>query len=155
MGAIKIVDLKRNFDRRVALSDVLPFTGQWPVRVFEAESYMRGLMHVIEPLAREKGVANDQFVEPPGKRSFVVSFWVDEADAHSTTLTNAQRDHEAFMANLVSSKRANLEFLDSQAAPGSAGTLIVDATSRAEVTSIVMEDPAVRRTMIEFEVVGN
>jgi predicted alpha/beta superfamily hydrolase len=119
-----------------------------------SEAYMRGLMYVMEPLAPEKGVATDQFVEPPGKRSFLVSFWSPKTAASPEAVASTRRDHEAYMAKLISEKRANFEFLDSEYAPDSAGTLLVDAASRAEVVAMVLEDPAVKAKMVEFEVLG-
>jgi hypothetical protein len=37
---------------------------------------------------------------------------------------------------------------------GSAGALVVDAGSRAEVVAMALEDPAVKAKMVEFEVLG-
>jgi hypothetical protein len=119
-----------------------------------AEAYMRGLMYVMEPLAPEKGVATDAFVEPPGKRSFMVSFWIPKTTAPSEAVAAARRDHEAFMAKLVAEKRASVEHLDSASAPDSAGALIIAAASRAEVLAMVSEDAAVKVHAIEFEVLG-
>jgi pimeloyl-ACP methyl ester carboxylesterase len=116
------------------------------------ESYMRGLMYVMEPLAPEKGVATDQFREAPGKRSFVVSFWFPPT---SDAVLSARRDHEAFMAKLVAGKRAQIEALDSAYVPDSGGTLYIDAASRSEVEAMVAEDPAVKAGMIKFEVIGD
>ena len=119
-----------------------------------SEAFMRGLMYVMEPLAPEKGVATDQFAELPGKRSFMVSFWIPKTAASSEAAASARRDHEAFMARLVAEKRAVVEHLDSASVPDSAGALVVDAGSRAEVVAMVFEDPAVKAKMVEFEVLG-
>ena len=119
-----------------------------------AESYMRGLMYVMEPLAPEKGVATDQFVAPAGKRSFVVSFWFPKTAASGDAVSAARRDHEAFMAKLIAGKRAQLEALDPAYVPDSAGTLYLDAASRAEVEAMISEDPAVKAGRIDFEVIG-
>jgi len=119
-----------------------------------AEAYMRGLMYVMEPLAPEKGVAMDMFVEPPGKRSFMVSFWIPKTTALSEAVAAARRDHEAFMAKLIAEKRAAVEHLDPEDVPESGGALVVDAGSRAEVVAMVTEDPAVKAKMVEYEVLG-
>jgi hypothetical protein len=37
---------------------------------------------------------------------------------------------------------------------GSAGAILIDATSKAEVTAMIGEDPAVRAKTVEFEVIG-
>jgi len=118
------------------------------------ESYMRGLMYVMEPLAPERGVATDQFAAPPGKRSFVVSFWFPRTTASAEAVASARRDHETFMAKLLTEKRAQLEALDSEFVPDSAGTLYIDAASRAEVEAMVSEDPVVKSKMVNFEVLG-
>jgi predicted alpha/beta superfamily hydrolase len=118
------------------------------------ESYMRGLMYVMEPLAPETGASTDQFAEPPGKRSFVVSFWFSKAATPPEAVSSARRDHEAFMAKLIAEKRAQIEALDSAYVPGSAGTLYIDAASRAEVEAMVSEDPVVKAGIITFEVLG-
>jgi uncharacterized protein YciI len=120
-----------------------------------AEAYMRGLMYVMEPLAPEKGVATDMFVEPPGKRSFMVSFWTPKTTAPSEAVAAARRDHEAFMAKLIAEKRATVEHLDSVNVPESGGALIIDAASRADVEAMVGEDPAVKSHAVEFEVLGD
>jgi hypothetical protein len=119
-----------------------------------AEAYMRGLMYVMEPLAPEKGVATDAFVEPRGKRSYMVSFWIPKTTASSEAVAAARRDHEAFMAKLIAEKRATVEHLDSVNVPESGGALVVDAGSRAEVVAMVTEDPAVKAKMVEYEVLG-
>ncbi len=118
------------------------------------ESYMRGLMYVMEPVAPEKGVAKDQFLSPPGKRSFVVNFWFPDSKAAPAAVASARRDHEAFLARLVSEKRVQTEALDPAYVPGSGGTLYMDAASRAEVEALVSEDPAVEAAMVAFEVLG-
>ena len=118
------------------------------------ESYMRGLMYVMEPLAPEKGVATDQFVAPPGKRSFMVSFWFPITTAPAEAAASARRDHEAFLAKLVSEGRAQIEALDSAYVPDSGGTLYIDAASRSEVEAMISEDPVVKTGMIKFEVLG-
>ena len=118
------------------------------------ESYMRCLMYVMEPLAPEKGAATDRFAEPPGKRAFVVSFWFPVATASPGAVASSRRDHEAFMAKLISEKRAQIEALDSAYVPDSAGTLYIDAASRSEVEAMVSEDPAVKAGSIKFEVIG-
>ena len=119
-----------------------------------AEAYMRGLMYVMEPLAPEKGMATDAFVEPPGKRSFMVSFWIPKTTAPSEAVAAARRDHEAFMAKLIAEKRATAEHLDSVNIPESGGALVVEAGSRAEVVAMVFEDPAVKAKVLEYEVLG-
>lgn len=119
------------------------------------ESYMRGLMYVMEPLAPEKGVATDQFQAPPGKRSFVVNFWYLETSGTAEAAATARRDHEAFMAKLLEEKRAQLEGLDPAFVPGFAGTLYMDAASRAEVEAMVSDDPAVKAKEVGFEVLGD
>jgi hypothetical protein len=58
------------------------------------------------------------------------------------------------MAKLVAEKRAIVEHLDSDSVPCSAGALVVDAGSRAEVVAMVSEDPAVKPKRVEFEVLG-
>jgi hypothetical protein len=118
------------------------------------ESYMRGLMYVMEPLAPERGVATDQFAEPPGKRSFVVSFWFPATAASPEAVSSARHDHEAFMAKLFSEKRAQIEALDSDYVQDSGGTLYIDAASKSEVEAMVSEDPAVKTGMVKFEVLG-
>jgi hypothetical protein len=115
---------------------------------------MRGLMYVMEPLAPEKGVATDQFAELPGKRSFMVSFWIPKTTASPEAVGSVRRDREAFMAKLVEEKRAVVEHLDSASVPDSAGALVINAASRAEVVATVSEDPAVKAKMLEFEVLG-
>ncbi len=119
-----------------------------------SEAYMRGLMYVMEPLAPEKGVATDDFAEPPGKRSFMVSFWIPLAAASPEAVASTRREHEAFMARLIADKRARIELVDSDSAPDSAGALFIDAASRAEAVAIVSEDPAVKGHAVEFEVLG-
>ncbi len=119
-----------------------------------SEAFMRGLMYVMEPLAPETGVATDGFAEPPGKRSFMVSFWIPKTTASSEAVAGARRDHEAFAAKLIAEKRASVEHMDSPSVPDSAGALIIDAASRAEVVAMVSEDPAVKVHGIEFEVLG-
>jgi hypothetical protein len=119
-----------------------------------AETSMRGLMYVMEPLAPEKGVATDMFAEPPGKRSFMVSFWIPRTTASPEAFASTRRDHEAFLASLIADKRAGIEMLDSTNVPDSAGTLFLDAGSLAEVVAMVGEDPAVKAKMVEFEVLG-
>ena len=61
-----------------------------------AEAFMRGLMYVMEPLAPEKGVATDKYTAPPGKRSFMVSFWIPKTTAAPDAIASARRDHEAY-----------------------------------------------------------
>jgi hypothetical protein len=119
-----------------------------------SQVYMRGLMYVMEPLAPQKGVATDAFAEPPGKRSFMVSFWIPKTTVSPEAVASARRDHEAFMTKLVADKRARIELLDSVDVPESGGALVVDAGSRAEVVAMVFEDPAVKAKMVEFEVLG-
>jgi uncharacterized protein len=119
-----------------------------------SEPYLRGLMYVMEPLAPEKGVATDAFAEAPGKRSFMVSFWIPMASASPGSVASARRDHEAFMAKLVAEKRASVEQLDSAYVPDSAGTLVIDAASRTEVAAILAEDPAIKAGVVKFEVLG-
>jgi hypothetical protein len=118
------------------------------------ESYMRGLMYVMEPLAPETGVATDQFAESPGKRSFVVNFWFPGTAASPEAVSSARLEHEASVAKLVSEKRVQIEALDPAFEPDSAGTLYIDAASRAEVEAMVSEDPAVKAKMLRFEVLG-
>jgi uncharacterized protein len=119
-----------------------------------SEAYMRGLMYVMEPLAPEKGVATDMFAEAPGNRSFIVSFWIPKTTASPAAIASARRDHEVFMAKLVAGKRASVEQLDSAYVPDSAGTLVIDATSRTEVAAILAKDPAIKADVVKFEVLG-
>jgi uncharacterized protein len=119
-----------------------------------AEAYMRGLMYVMEPLAPEKGVATDEFLEPPGKRSFMVSFWIPKTTASPEAVASARRDHEAFIAKLITGKRVAAELVDSEYIPDSAGAITLDAGSRAEVVAMVGEDPAVKADAVKFEVQG-
>jgi hypothetical protein len=112
-------------------------------------------MYVMEPLAPEKSVATDMFGEPPGKRSFMVSFWIPKTTAPPEAIASIRRNHEAFVAKLIADKRAGVELLDSESIPGSAGALFLDAGSRAEVVAMVGEDPAVKGKMVEFEVLGD
>jgi uncharacterized protein len=119
-----------------------------------SEAFMRGLMYVMEPLAPEKGVETDAFPEPPGKRSFMVSFWIPKTTASPEAIASSRRDHEAFMARLIADKRASFELLDSTYLPDSAGALFLDARSRAEAIAMMGEDPAIERGAIEFEVLG-
>jgi hypothetical protein len=119
-----------------------------------AEAYMRGLMYVMEPLAPEKGVATDMFAETPGKRSFMVSFWIPKTTASPEADASTRHEHEAFLAKLIADKHVGIELLNSDTVPGSAGTLFLDAGSRDEVLEMVSEDPAVKAKMMEFEVLG-
>lgn len=119
-----------------------------------AEAYMRGLMYVMEPLAPETGVATDIFAEPPGKRSFMVSFWIPKTTASPEAVASARRDHEAFIAKLIADKRVAAELVDSEYVPDSAGAITLDAGSRAEVVAMVGEDPTVRNHAVDFEVLG-
>src|SRR5471032_416181 len=120
-----------------------------------AQAYMSGLMCVMEPLAPGKRVATDAFVEPPGKRSFMVSFWISGTTASPEAVESSRRDHEAFLAKLIAGKRAGVELLVSEYIPDSAGAFFLDAGSRAEVIAMVGEDPAVKGKMVEFEVLGD
>jgi predicted alpha/beta superfamily hydrolase len=120
-----------------------------------AEAFMRGLMYVMEPLAPEKGVATDQFLEPPGKRSFMVSFWIPKTAASPEAVASTRRDHEAFIAKLIAGKRVAAELVDSEYIPDSAGAITLDAGSRAEVVAMVGEDPTIRNHAVEFEVLGD
>jgi uncharacterized protein len=119
-----------------------------------SEVYMRGLMYVMEPLAPEKGVATNAFAELPGKRSFMVSFWIPKPTVSPEAVASARRNHEAFMAKLVADKRASVELLDSVDVPESGGALVVDAGSRAEVAAMLAEDPAIKADVVKFEVLG-
>jgi hypothetical protein len=114
----------------------------------------RGLMYVMEPLAPERGVATDQFAEAPGNRSFMVSFWIPMATASPGAVAFARRDPEVFMAKLFAEKRASVELLDSAYVLDSAGALVINATSRAEVAAILAEDPAIKADVVKFEVLG-
>jgi hypothetical protein len=115
---------------------------------------MRGLMYVMEPLAPERGVATDAFSEPPGKRSFMVSFWIPKSTVSPEAVASTRHDHEAFMAKLVADKRASIELLDSADVPESGCALFLDPGSRGEVLAMVSEDPAVKAKMVKFEVLG-
>jgi hypothetical protein len=108
----------------------------------------RGLMYVMEP------VATDQFAEAPGNRSFMVSFWIPMATASPGAVAFARRDPEVFMAKLFAEKRASVELLDSAYVLDSAGALVINATSRAEVAAILAEDPAIKADVVKFEVLG-
>jgi uncharacterized protein YciI len=119
-----------------------------------SEAYMRGLMYVMEPLAPDHGVATDMFVEAPGKRSILVSFWIPKTTASDEAVAGVRRDHEAYLAKLLADKRAIFEHLDSADVTGSAGAILIEATSKAEVTALIGEDPAVKAKMVEFEVIG-
>jgi uncharacterized protein len=119
-----------------------------------SEVYIRGLMYVMEPLAPEKGVATDAFAEPPGKRSFMVSFWIPKTTVSPDALAATRRDHEAFMARLIADKRASVDVLDSADVPESAGAIVIDAASRAEVAAILAQDPAIKANVVRFEVLG-
>ena len=118
------------------------------------EAYMRGLMYVMEPLAPEKGVATDMFAEPPGKRSFMVTFWIPKTNAAPDAIASARRNHEAFIAKLIADKRVGVELLDSGTVPESAGAIDLDAGSRAEVLAMIGEDPAIKADVVKFEVLG-
>ena len=117
-----------------------------------AEAYMRGLMYVMEPLAPEHGVATDQ-APAPGKRSFVINFWVSGNGSGSMPATSARTAHEAYLAKVASDMHAWVVF-DSSQVPDSGGTLLVDAANKAEVEAIALQDPAVREKVFEFEVLG-
>jgi len=119
-----------------------------------AEAFMRGLMYVMEPLAPEKGVATDKYTAPPGKRSFMVSFWIPKTTAAPDAIASARRDHEAFIAKLIADKRVSFELLDSGTVPDSAGAISLDAGSRAEVLSMMGEDPAIKADVVKFELLG-
>jgi hypothetical protein len=58
------------------------------------------------------------------------------------------------MARLIAEKRATVEHLDSVDVSESGGALIVEAASRAEVVAMVIEDPAVKAKVLEYEVLG-
>ena len=119
-----------------------------------SEAYLRGLMYVREPLAPETGVPTDMFLEPPGKRSFMVNFWIPKSAASPEADASTRRKHEAFLTKLIADKRVGIELLNSDTVPGSAGSLFLDAGSRAEVLAMVGEDPAVRDNTVSFEVLG-
>jgi hypothetical protein len=119
------------------------------------EAYLRGLMYVMEPLAPEKGVATDIFVEPPGKRSFMVSFWIPKTTASPEADASTRRQHEEFLAKLIADKRVTVELLNSDTVPGSAGSLFLDAGTKEEVLAMVGEDPAVKSHAVKFEVLGD
>lgn len=84
----------------------------------------------------------------------MVNFWISRKAASPEDVSSARRDHEAFMAKLIAEKRATIASLDSAYVPDSGGALYLDAASRAEVETIVSEDPAVKAKMIEFEVLA-
>ena len=117
-----------------------------------AEAYMRGLMYVMEPLAPEHGVATDQ-APAPGKRSFVINFWVSGKGSGSMPAASVRTAHEAYLAKITWDMHAWVVF-DSSQVPDSGGTLLVDAANKAEVEAIAHQDPAVREKVFEFEVLG-
>lgn len=117
-----------------------------------AEAYMRGLMYVMEPLAPEHGVATDR-MPPPGKRSYVVNFWLPANGSGSMSPAAARAAHEAFLTKTAADLHAGVLF-DSSLVPDSGGSLYLDAASRAEVEAIARQDPAVRDNMVAFEVLG-
>lgn len=120
-----------------------------------AESYLRGLMYVMDPIAPERGEATDAFVTAPGKRSYAVNFWAAPSHTTPAAIESAKRDHEAFISTLLAEKRAQTEFLPTEEVPDSFGVIYVEAATLAEVEKLINEDPAVKAKLVQFEVVAD
>ncbi|MEO6003737.1 MAG: alpha/beta hydrolase-fold protein [Opitutus sp.] len=120
-----------------------------------AESYLRGLMYVMDPIAPERGEATDAFVASPGKRSYAVTFWLPRSATDPARIASAKRDHEAFIGTLLADKRVQVELLSTEEIPDSVGTIYLEAATRAEVENLMREDPTVKAKLIEFEVIAD
>jgi hypothetical protein len=117
------------------------------------ESYMRGLMYVMEPLAPELGVDTER-APAPARNSFVINFWISTKGSASRPDASVRAAHQAYLEKVAAEKQASFVF-DWEQIPDSGGTLFVNAASKTEAEAIAREDPEVQKGMFEFEVLGD
>ena len=115
------------------------------------ESYMRGLMYVMEPLAPELGVDTEQ--TRPARNSFVINFWISTKGSASRPDVSVRAAHQAYLEKVAAEKQASFVF-DWEQIPDSGGTLFVNAASKTEAEAIAREDPEVQKGTFEFEVLA-